>query len=107
MGWASDTEYGGDRLYDEQLTAAGEFAQRHNLGVWDECGGFEIPVAREAQNDEPAPISNECDPNYTPCVPSVLSDLDCGDIEMEVEVVGTDVHRFDPDGNGVGCTSYG
>jgi resuscitation-promoting factor RpfB len=53
----------------------------------------------------PAP-SNNCDPNYRPCVPRVSYDLDCKDIGMQVTVIGSDPHNFDGDGDGAGCESY-
>jgi hypothetical protein len=47
-----------------------------------------------------------CDPNYRgACVPNVPYDLDCADIDGPVYVVGVDHHRFDGDGDGVGCES--
>ena len=50
--------------------------------------------------------SGRCDPNYRgACVPIVPYDLDCADINGTVYVVGVDVHRFDGDGDGVGCES--
>lgn len=48
-----------------------------------------------------------CDPNYSGCVPLVDYDLDCADIGRAVEVVGVDVNRFDADGDGYGCETYG
>ncbi|MEX0983916.1 MAG: PASTA domain-containing protein [Actinomycetota bacterium] len=49
---------------------------------------------------EPPP----CDPNYSgACVPIVSYDLDCADINGPVYVGGSDPHRFDGDGDGVGC----
>lgn len=53
----------------------------------------------------PAPVNN-CDPNYTPCVPNVSYDLDCPDIGFMVRVIGSDPHRFDRDKDGYGCESY-
>lgn len=53
----------------------------------------------------PAPRNN-CDPNYSPCVPMVSYDLDCPDIGYSVTVIGSDPHRFDRDGDGHGCESY-
>lgn len=50
----------------------------------------------------PKPASN-CDPNYSPCIPNVSYDLDCGDIGFTVNVVGSDVHRLDRDRDGYGC----
>ncbi len=56
----------------------------------------------------PIPTSGgACDPNYTGyCVPVVTYDLDCPDIGHRVTVVGVDIHRFDGNGDGVGCESY-
>lgn len=49
----------------------------------------------------------DCDPNYEgECVPNVGYDLDCPDITGPVYVVGSDVHRFDRDGDGIGCEPY-
>lgn len=41
-GWAEDVDYG-DRKYDDELKDAAAFADRHDLGVWDLCGGFGLP----------------------------------------------------------------
>ena len=58
-------------------------------------------AAASAPAAEPA-----CDPNYEgACVPEVGVDLDCKDISGAVTVVGSDHHRFDGDGDGVGCES--
>lgn len=59
----------------------------------------------------PPPATNthasNCDANYTGgCVPKVSYDLDCPDIGFRVRVVGTDKHRFDRDGDGIGCEAY-
>jgi micrococcal nuclease len=54
----------------------------------------------------PAPASNNCNPNYSPCIPNSASDLDCPDIGMQVTVIGTDVYRLDADHDGTGCDSY-
>lgn len=53
----------------------------------------------------PPPRQN-CDRNYTPCVPNVSYDLDCPDIGFSVEVIGSDPHGFDRDNDGYGCESY-
>jgi micrococcal nuclease len=46
-----------------------------------------------------------CDPSYpTVCIPSPPPDLDCGDISFRRFVVKSpDPHRFDRDGDGIGC----
>jgi micrococcal nuclease len=50
---------------------------------------------------------NNCDPSYPDvCIESPPPDLDCGDIsEKNFKVIGSDPHRFDPDGDGIGCGS--
>jgi hypothetical protein len=48
-----------------------------------------------------------CDQNYSGCIPLVDYDLDCADVGRSVRVLGVDVHRFDADGDGYGCESYG
>jgi Flp pilus assembly pilin Flp len=57
----------------------------------------------------PVPALAECDPSYQGgCVPPAPPDLDCDDlaalgVPTPIEVVGTDPHNLDPDGNGLGC----
>lgn len=48
-----------------------------------------------------------CDPNYEgPCIPLVSYDLDCSDVNGPVYVVGTDIHGFDRDRDGIGCEPW-
>lgn len=67
------------------------------------------PKPKKSKKPKPAseePVSN-CDPNYSgACVPIVSWDLDCADIGESVTVIGSDIHRFDADGDGAGCESY-
>lgn len=53
-GWAEDVDYG-DRKYDKQFKAAAAFADRHDLGVWSLCGGFDIPLAQAPAVQQLAP----------------------------------------------------
>lgn len=48
-----------------------------------------------------------CHPSYpTVCIPSSPPDLDCRDIPYKnFEVIPPDPHRFDGDGDGIGCES--
>jgi len=64
----------------------------------------EPPYVPPTETQEPA--QGGCDPNYTPCVPLVNYDLDCGDIGHSVTVIGGDPHNFDGDGDGYGCESW-
>lgn len=50
--------------------------------------------------------SSECDPNYSPCIPNVAGDLNCGDIRQTVRVIGADRYDLDNDLDGYGCDSY-
>lgn len=58
----------------------------------------------------PPPASDgggDCDPSYpTVCIKPPPPDLDCGDIPYRrFQVSGSDPHRFDRDGDGIGCES--
>ncbi len=55
---------------------------------------------------KPVVSTNSCDPNYVPCVPVSSSDLDCSDIKITVQIIGSDPHKLDEDSNGVACESY-
>ena len=124
-GWAENIDYGDDfDPYPTQLGTAASFAQAHRLGVWSQCGGFGVllpsptpfPTQAPLPTDAPfvpptqAPMNlggDGCDPNYRPCVPLVNYDLDCDDIRMQVQVIGSDPHGFDgSDNDGRGCESW-
>ena len=53
------------------------------------------------------PAAAHCDPSYPGvCIPRPPPDLDCGDISLRrFRVIGPDPHRFDVDGDGLGCES--
>jgi endonuclease YncB( thermonuclease family) len=55
----------------------------------------------------PSPRGGTCDPSYpTVCIPPPPPDLDCGDIPYRrFTVYQPDPHRFDGDGDGIGCES--
>jgi hypothetical protein len=71
-------------------------------------GTHEVKSADEMQDElhQDEAEANDCNPNYSPCVPNSYYDLDCPDVGFTVRVVGTDVYRFDADGDGYGCESY-
>jgi hypothetical protein len=56
------------------------------------------------------PVSNNCDPNYSGCVP-IASDVDCTGgsgngpayVAGPVQVIGSDIYGLDRDGDGIGC----
>ena len=62
-------------------------------GIWHACA-----------SPSPPP-SGRCDPSYPDvCIPPPPPDLDCADVPYtNFRVVGADPHRFDGDGDGIGC----
>jgi hypothetical protein len=70
-----------------------------------ESESVEYAPAITQYEPEPVEAADDCDPNYSPCVPNVSYDLDCGDISFSVIVIGSDPHRFDRDNDGYGCES--
>lgn len=66
------------------------------------------PVYVEPEPEPVAPVQEApanlgCDANYSPCIPAYPPDLDCGEIGISVQVIGSDPHRLDRDKDGVGC----
>jgi len=110
-------EYTYDTAYARQTRylVAQRTAQARHRGVWDRCGGVDTPLragpapAARAQPHRPAGSSGAtggaCDPGYDPCIPPYPPDLDCGDVDGPVRVLGDDPHGFDADGDGTGCDS--
>ena len=129
-GWAEDVNYGDER-YDEELEEAAEFAERHELGVWGLCGGFEIPLtevpeapptnsgASSTRGTDPAPApipapdpapaqpapAAGCDPSYPDvCVPAYPPDVNCRDVPYTmIRTLPPDPHGLDGDSDGWGC----
>ncbi len=66
----------------------------------------ELPTAEPPTPMPPtiAPVAN-CDPSYPDvCIPPYPPDLDCGDIPFRnFRVIPPDLHKFDRDGDGIGC----
>ncbi|GAA1144720.1 thermonuclease family protein [Nesterenkonia lutea] len=65
------------------------------------------PVPEPAPAPAPGQQSGSCDPNYQPCVPVYPPDVNCGDLDFSVRVIGEDLHGLDADGDGFGCESNG
>jgi endonuclease YncB( thermonuclease family) len=116
MGAAAPYFYRGDRgLYSTQILKAAEKAKAAKRGLWKACPGTRLTptnaittsaVANSGSSTGSSPSGN-CDPNYAGCVPASSSDLDCPDIKRlglaPVKVIGSDVHKLDRDGDGIGC----
>jgi micrococcal nuclease len=79
--------------------AAEVVGHRASPSIWRSC-------ASPAPAPAPAPVAGgRCDPSYPGvCIPPPPPDLDCKDVAHKgFTVVGADPHRFDGDGDGVGC----
>ncbi len=115
-GYAQVSTYPPDVKYTDLFLDAQSTARNENRGLWGACGGFGIPVTPPTPTPAPVapqptapPSGGNCDPSYPGvCIPpySQVGDLDCGDIPFRrFTVVPPDPHRFDGDGDGVGCES--
>lgn len=130
-GYGEMTTYPPDLRYVEYLREAEAFARDFSLGLWQVCGDVGVsltgqpstgPGARavaassEAGGDDgplpavPQPagaigVAAGCDGAYPGvCIPPAPPDLDCGDIGLRAFAVRRpDPHRFDQDGDGIGC----
>ena len=69
------------------------------------------PTTKPATKPTTKPPAQDCNPNYTPCVPNDPIDVDCeggsGDgpsyVRGPVHVIGSDPYRLDTDHDGIGC----
>lgn len=99
--------------YSNELLKAAEEARANRVGLWSACPGTKLNPNAALTTIAAAPATSEtvegrCDPNYEGCIPLFPPDLNCTDIKKlglaPVKVIGKDVHRFDSDGDGIGCT---
>jgi len=76
------------------------WAQRYGCGTTDQQ--YKPPEIKVT-----TPKQTSCDPSYPDfCIPPSPPDLDCKDIaQKRFTVIGSDPHRFDGDGDGIGCES--
>lgn len=117
IGAATPYFYQGEKgKYATQLLKAAENAKAKKLGLWKMCPNTKLEPLKPATTG-PALLSKvptrttspnaKCDPNYQGCIPPYPPDLDCTDIKgmglAPIRVIGTDVHKFDGDGDGIGC----
>lgn len=103
-GWALDyTPYSRGAYLGAQRNA-----QSARRGIWQ--GKF-LPPWEYRKNPSNPPSAGSygrggrCDPSYpTVCIPPPPPDLDCKDIPYRrFKVLPPDPHRFDRDGDGIGC----
>jgi len=133
-GFGDSSAYPPDVKHQDRIDDGERFAREYGLGLWQACGGPDVPLA-EAQPAAadpapapepqiPAPVTQPeaplpapapepppappagCDPSYpTLCLPS-FPDIDCGEIgARQFPVLPPDPHGFDGDFDGVGCES--
>jgi len=116
IGAAAPYFYKGDKgQYSTQILKAAQTAKSKSIGLWKSCPGTQL-----TPNDAITTLSTavtttasastpgvKCDPNYAGCIPVFPPDVDCTDIKRlglaPVKVIGTDVHKLDRDGDGIGC----
>ncbi|TMB56365.1 MAG: thermonuclease family protein [Chloroflexi bacterium] len=98
LGFAHSSTYPPDVRYQALFLAAEQEARDAERGLW-------APTAGPSPTS--APQAGGCDPSYpTVCIPPPPPDLDCADIPYRrFEVLPPDPHRFDGDGDGIGCES--
>ena len=110
--------YRGERgRYAGRLLDAGRSARNAGRGIWGACpGAVWNPLGpattgpgsgREPGTTPGRGIAGSCDPSYpTVCIAPPPPDLDCGDIpHKRFRVRPPDPHRFDGEGDGLGCES--
>ena len=82
----------------EEFAALQREAREAGRGLWASC---ETPIPQPQVGSG----SGECDASYPDtCIPPPPPDLDCGDVSARFFAIeGSDPHRLDSDGNGIGC----
>lgn len=112
LGAAAPYFYRGERgRYASRLLDTARQAKSAKRGLWKACPSTVLAPTRAVNTGTSGPATppaGKCDPNYSSgCVPPFPPDLDCADIRAlgiaPVRVVGSDPHRLDGDGDGLGC----
>ena len=110
-GYADAVLYQPNDLYWEQISAARDEAKTTDTGLWGACSPCRAPKTPPEPEPEPEPRPQpqpepEPEPEDNYVVPAPPPDLDCGDIpHKNFRVRPGDPHRFDSDGDGIGCES--
>ena len=116
IGAAAPRFYNGEKgKYWSQLLKAAEKAKKNKVGLWGKCPGTKLDPYKPlstgksgvaSANPKPSD-SSQCDPNYSPCIPISVADLNCPDLYAlgisSIKVVGTDPHELDRDRDGIAC----
>jgi endonuclease YncB( thermonuclease family) len=116
IGAAAPYFYRGEKgLYSAQLLKAAEKAKASKRGLWKACPGTRLTPTTAITTSAVTNMGSQgvtsnnanCDPNYAGCIPVFPSDVDCPDIKRlglaPVKVIGSDIHKLDRDGDGIGC----
>jgi micrococcal nuclease len=98
-GYARVATYPPDVAHVDAFLAAERHARAANLGLWSACSDSGADLIGGGQG------SGACDPSYPGvCIPPPPPELDCSDVRFDhFQVLPPDPHRFDGDGNGIGC----
>jgi micrococcal nuclease len=109
-GYAHEYTYATPYRHRDRLRAAEAAARAGGLGLWSPatCNGDTSQPAGGSAPPPAAPAPGAgCDPSYPDtCIPPPPPDLDCADVgARRFRVTGADPHRFDADGDGIGCES--
>jgi len=115
IGAATPYFFNGEKgKYSAKLMKAAEFARKKKFGLWKNCPNTKLNPSKPAETG-PVPqkssgitkLKTTCDPNYDGCIPAYPPDLNCAEVRKlglaPIRVVGLDVHKFDGDGDGIGC----
>lgn len=114
-GAAAPYFYRGEQgRYASRLLAAARSAKSARRGLWGASPSTALDPGRQVDTgrcgSKPVPLvpQSGCDPNYAgACVPPYPPDVDCPELRTRglapVRVVGSDPHRLDGDGDGLGC----
>ncbi len=99
-GYALPATYPPDVACADTFAAAAQRARELGVGLWQ-------PTPTAKPTAKPVQRSGNCDPAYPDvCIPSPPPDLGCKDIPYKrFRVLPPDPHRFDKDGDGIGCES--
>jgi endonuclease YncB( thermonuclease family) len=116
IGAAAPYFYKGDKgQYSTQILKAAQTAKSKSIGLWKSCPGTQLTPNDAVTTLSTAVTSTasasstgmKCDPNYGGCIPVFPPDVNCTVIKRlglaPVKVIGTDVHKLDRDGDGIGC----
>jgi endonuclease YncB( thermonuclease family) len=117
LGAATPYFYQGEKgKYAARLLKAAQNAKAKKIGLWKMCPNTKLEPFKPARTGLvvasntgglKTPGIFKCDHNYQGCIPPYPPDLDCTDIKRmglnPIRVIGVDVHKFDRDGDGIGC----